>query len=258
MKNHITLFIYNNFRRIDAIHNFASNILFRDMQCNYPCVLGICETIDRIKTEGASIGRYGDGEFRLCRGKSIRFQPASKELTRRLIEILHSKSNGFYAAILPLSDSPRWRHIHVRNWRVTAKLGGQVRLSSLISHPQISTIQTPAEYHSYIRTVKSIWENRDVVLIANHEVHDTTSTDGLVDNVKSLTTITVPDKNAFNDYQEILQNARTRPINSLFLIACGPTATILAYDLNKLGYSAIDIGHLPMTHQKQLEKFNCQ
>ena len=29
------------------------------------------------------------------------------------------------------------------------------------------------------------------------------------------------------------------------LLALGPTATVLAYDLSKLGYQAIDIGHLP-------------
>jgi hypothetical protein len=32
--------------------------------------------------------------------------------------------------------------------------------------------------------------------------------------------------------------------NILILISLGPTATVLAYDLAKLGYWAIDIGHI--------------
>lgn len=36
----------------------------------------------------------------------------------------------------------------------------------------------------------------------------------------------------------------------MFLIAAGPTATILAYDLTLLGYQAVDIGHLANCYQE--------
>ena len=35
----------------------------------------------------------------------------------------------------------------------------------------------------------------------------------------------------------------------LFLIALGPTATVLAYDLTKYGYQAIDIGHFDIEYE---------
>ena len=35
----------------------------------------------------------------------------------------------------------------------------------------------------------------------------------------------------------------------MFLIALGPTATILAYDLYKLGYQALDIGHVDLEYE---------
>ena len=35
----------------------------------------------------------------------------------------------------------------------------------------------------------------------------------------------------------------------LFLIALGPTATVLAYDLFKAGYQAIDIGHVDVEYE---------
>lgn len=37
--------------------------------------------------------------------------------------------------------------------------------------------------------------------------------------------------------------------DKLILLSYGPTATILAYDLSKLGYQAIDIGHLDIEYE---------
>ena len=36
---------------------------------------------------------------------------------------------------------------------------------------------------------------------------------------------------------------------NLVLIALGPTATVLAYDLSNLGYQAIDIGHTDIQYE---------
>lgn len=35
----------------------------------------------------------------------------------------------------------------------------------------------------------------------------------------------------------------------MFLLALGPTATVLAYDLCKIGFQAIDIGHLDIEYE---------
>ena len=37
--------------------------------------------------------------------------------------------------------------------------------------------------------------------------------------------------------------------NILILISLGPTATVLAYDLCKLGYQAIDVGHIDIEYE---------
>ena len=38
------------------------------------------------------------------------------------------------------------------------------------------------------------------------------------------------------------------------LIALGPTATVLAYDLNAKGYQALDIGHIDIEYEWYLQK----
>lgn len=61
-----------------------------------------------------------------------------------------------------------------------------------------------------------------------------------------------PAKNAFDYYEKILNAVLKVNKNNLILIALGPTASILAYDLSKLGYQAIDIGHTDIEYELYL------
>ena len=61
-------------------------------------------------------------------------------------------------------------------------------------------------------------------------------------------------KNAFDGYHDLLnQIIHTTDKNCLILIILGPTAKVLAYDLFKLGYWAIDIGHLPKDYDAYMK-----
>ena len=66
----------------------------------------------------------------------------------------------------------------------------------------------------------------------------------LLDNVKKIQRIIVPDKNAFDKYIKIKDAVRRHGKNKLILSILGPTATVLAYDLAKEGYWILDIGQL--------------
>ena len=55
--------------------------------------------------------------------------------------------------------------------------------------------------------------------------------------------------NAFSAYSQILEEVSKVDKSRLILIALGPTATVLAYDLSKQGYQAIDIGHLDVEYE---------
>ena len=71
----------------------------------------------------------------------------------------------------------------------------------------------------------------------------------LFNNVKSIKRIICPVKNAFNVYDKIIKEVKKLKENRLILIALGPTATILSYDLYKLGYQTIDIGHVDIEYE---------
>lgn len=71
----------------------------------------------------------------------------------------------------------------------------------------------------------------------------------LFDNAQSIHRILCPPCNAFNSINRIRAEACKQNKNVLFLIALGPTATVLAYDLFKAGYQAIDIGHVDVEYE---------
>ena len=106
----------------------------------------------------------------------------------------------------------------------------------------------------YIKKLRKVWEKKDIVIIEG-EKSRLGMGNNLFGNTISIQRIICPIKNAFNKYKEII-NTILNKVNKdkLILIALGPTATVLAYDLNKFGYQVIDIGHVDIEYEWFLRK----
>ena len=72
--------------------------------------------------------------------------------------------------------------------------------------------------------------------------------------MKSIKRIICPKKNSFNVYDKIIKETLKINKKRLILIALGPTATILSYDLYKQGYQVIDVGHIDIEYEWFLMK----
>ncbi len=59
-----------------------------------------------------------------------------------------------------------------------------------------------------------------------------------------------PSENAVDKYDEIIEAVKKHAKGKLILLALGPTATALAYDLYKEGYQAVDIGHVDLLYER--------
>ena len=106
----------------------------------------------------------------------------------------------------------------------------------------------------YVKKLKMIWNHRDIVLVEGEKSRLGIGND-LFKNTKSIQRILCPVTNAFNYYTEIINTIKKKiNKNKLILIALGPTATVLSYDLYKLGYQAIDIGHADIEYEWFLRK----
>ena len=99
--------------------------------------------------------------------------------------------------------------------------------------------------------LRGIWDGEDVLLVEGSYSRSGVGNE-LYSNAKSVSRILCPPKNAFNFYDDILSKVKEYGKGKLILLALGPTATILAHDLSKEDYIAIDLGHMDVEYMWML------
>lgn len=97
--------------------------------------------------------------------------------------------------------------------------------------------------------LKRIWDKRNVIFVEGSLTRLGVGND-LFDNAAQIRRIEAPPTNSFEKYDEILKAAlHFAEPDILFLIALGPSAGVLAYDLYRAGYQALDIGHIDLEYE---------
>lgn len=228
-----------------------------------PNICTVDETCDVILEKKVSMSRYGDGEFQIIFGetKTI-FQKDDEKLAERLKNILISNEKNHIVALA--DDYGRLEGFNARNKDVTRKyMTDEIRkkhyryidmekkyYNAYISRPYvIYDINRRDEAKERFDRLKQIWNGRDVLVVEGNKTRMGVGND-LLDNAKTIKRIIAPNENAFSNYDRILKaTVDNVAVDELILIALGPTATVLAYDLAKLGYWALDIGHLDLEYE---------
>ena len=95
---------------------------------------------------------------------------------------------------------------------------------------------------------KKIWIDQDILIIEGKYSRLGVGND-LFQEAKSIQRILAPAQNAYDQYDALLNEAQEYGGGKLILLALGMTATVLAYDLAKLGFWAIDIGHIDVEYE---------
>jgi hypothetical protein len=106
------------------------------------------------------------------------------------------------------------------------------------------------EFIARIQLIKRIWQDRKVLLVTGRGSRFTFEEE-LFNNAASTEFLYTAPKNAFAEYDDILQQVMQYDKKEyLIMPVLGPTATVLAYDLAKRGYQAIDFGQMPGTFRR--------
>ena len=226
------------------------------------------ESIRYIIDHRCSVSRFGDGEFFVMMGKGNGFQQPDACLAERLKEVILNENetlryeNENYiikhlvAIPLPLKDTSRlrpsskefWGYFSLRYWEELLPLLSTERtyLDTQLSrfymmYEDKSGAQHQLQLLKQIGNV-SIFLNNSFPFLPN-------ASPSSFDN-SLISDISAPATNAFSKYTEML-NAITDNVtkDKLILLSYGMTATILAYDLARMGYWAIDIGHLDIEYE---------
>lgn len=218
----------------------------------YPHIMSMEATVDEIVESGKSIARFGDGEFAIISGETRwRFQRDDEKLAERLKDVLQSRKEQ---VLIGLNEF----YGELSNWENAAANGVRMYLTpevrkqhyALLDRHRIygNTRAFRNESREIVRNLKRIWEGRDCVFVEGFQTRMGVGND-LFDNARSIVRILCPAENAFDRYEEIYNEASRQSEDKLFLIALGPTASVLAYDLAVQGYQAVDIGHADLSYE---------
>ena len=223
-----------------------------------PHILSKKETLEYIKTTGCSIGRFGDGEVSLMAMIGIGFQRPSWHLRKELIKVAKSDDQSFLVCIPIIINNPseltessqKWWKSNLRlmggiwkHYFSTKKIFGDTQ----ITRPWLNT-QNNELAEMCFSMLSEEWKGKDIILIEGIKSRVGVGNDFLK-GTKSIKRILCPVKNAYSKINEIENIAKTMPKDSLFLLALGPTATVLAFRLHKAGYRALDIGHMDIEYE---------
>lgn len=229
----------------------------------YPRIENGFITIEKIINEKKSIARFGDGEFGLIMHEERhKFQKNESKLSTRLQEVLRSKHPDLLIAIANnYGNLEQYNEKSARGIRMY--MTDEVRIAhqnlldpfrtyydAYLSRPYVlyNDNQTDAPKQRF-KHLQQIWQNRDVIFIEGAQTRLGVG-NNLFDNTKTIKRILAPTTNSFDKYDDLLKSALQHATpDTLFLLALGPTASVLAYDLCVNGYQAVDIGHVDMEYE---------
>lgn len=202
----------------------------------------------------------------LCVIKRQPFQHLDEKLADRLKEVIQSDEDGLLIGIADnygslsaynavgkrgiryyMTDETRKEHrefldLHRRYHNAYISRPYVIYADNLTNAPQ-----------KRFQNLKRIWENRNIIFVEGTLTRLGVGND-LFQNARQIRRIEAPPVNSFDKYDEILAAAlKFAEADSLFLIALGPAAGVLAYDLYHAGYQAIDIGHIDLEYEWYLK-----
>jgi len=233
-----------------------------------PQIKSIEDTLDKIINDKCSISRFGDGEFACMNHSRISFHDPSEDLAERLKEVISSDLPNLLIGLPDCFGSldcyvpytrKFWRKYMSKKRQMTYSYLNMNRVyyNAFFNRYYLNFNKTEEQYQrscSYLKRLKEIWKNRDVILFESQEARLGVGND-ILDGAKSVSRILFcPVKNAFNKYDQILSAFNDIDPENLILVSLGPTATVLAYDLCKKGYQAVDIGHISEEYECFLRK----
>jgi len=195
----------------------------------------------------------------------MKYQKYNPKLAQRLEEVLNSEEEKLLIGInnvIDLTYSEKYNDFANNFWKGWLKDNKFKVLKLLSKNKQYYSSNITRFYidykdktgiGEYIQRLRKIWENQDVVIVEGVYSRLGVGND-LFDNMKSIQRIICPSEDAFEKYEEIMQEILKIDKKKMIMLALGPTATVLAYDLYKMGYRAIDIGHVDIEYEWFLRK----
>lgn len=233
-------------------------------KCNIK-VHTVDETIDELIRTNKSMVRFGDGEFTMIRGRSLKLQEVNPEIVESLKRIVGFQYDDMIVTIPDIFDDLSiYRKESRQFWKDHLLFSRKVYeqycnvnkeyYNTCISRFYI-TLDDKSQSAGWIEKIKQIWKDKDVVVVEGERTHNGVGND-LLDTAKTVERIIGPSSNAYERLDEIFECCTQYPKDRVFLISLGAAAKSLTERLFLAGYRALDIGNLDMEYEWYLRRVN--
>ena len=226
-----------------------------------PTVMTSEETVKYILGNNCSVTRFGDGEIKLLIGKDILFQKSTERIRQQLKEALNCDDENVLVCLPAVFSSEQcsvlneescnyWKkHLsyYRTHWYKELKTG-KVYGNAFISRHYMNLKDKKTGCAEYFELVKKIWEGKDIIIVEGEKSRLGMGND-LFDSAKSVRRILGPSKQCFSKYDELLSEVESHEKDTLYILALGPAASVMAYDLAKDGFHAIDMGNIDTEYE---------
>ena len=254
----------------NSINNIKYEVLDPDIKQKnffFPQFYDIDTTIKLLINEKKSMARFGDGEFAIMSHKVRHsFQKIDVKLSQRLTQIIQTDEKDFligiadnYGSLDKYSTNSRqeirmYMTNQIRKEHQQFLQKDRIYHNAYISRPYVIYADSHTDGpKKRFESLKRIWDKRNIIFVEGSLTRLGVGND-LFNNASTIRRIEAPPINSFDKYDDILEAClQYADSDTLFLIALGPSAGVLAYDLYKSGYQAIDIGHLDLEYEWYLK-----
>lgn len=239
--------------------------LFYESKYQTLSISSIEATIDAIVNQKISLSRFGDGEFKwIDMTDQGSYEIDSPELKDRLVEVLKSDNDKVGIALPQAFRDPKiltakiyWERemgFYGKTWLANLKPGKHYYNTS-VTRPYMD-LKDKTVAKVIFSKFKAYMKNKTVLVIEGDNTHFGEGND-LLHDCANVVRLEGPAKNAFESYEKIKNDAEKLIKTNhpdVVLIALGPTATILAYDLTiETNVQSIDIGHFDIEYSWYLD-----
>lgn len=248
IKNYILYFI--------ASIMYCKNSISRKHQKHI--VYSIEDTIKKIIDNRCSVARFGDGEMMILTGKSISFQKYDQNLKNKLVEVIISNHDNFLICIPDVFNGMEKYNFNAREfWKLhlmeyrdewIKMFNPEKKYYNAFISRLYNDYKNKNNCEQWFFKIKKIWYQKEIVVIEGEKSRLGVGND-LFSEVKKVERIICPPKNAFDKYYKIINEASKLNKDKLILVALGPSAKPIVYELYNKGYQAIDIGHIDIEYE---------
>ena len=216
------------------------------------------ETLDYIIDNNCSVSRYGDAEIKLATGTDVCYQDASSLVISKLRQVLSSDEKRLVVCLPnvfePLShmtegDGLYWKkHLaRYRKYWYRYTLKNKTYGNAFVSRVYMC-FNEKDKAGQYFDALKKIWDARDIVLVEGEKSRLGVGND-LFENAHSVRRILGPSAFAFSRYEALLAEVRKVEKSVLIIMAMGPVATVMPYDLLEDDYQTVDLGNIDTEYE---------